>query len=47
VRYVPTRVNANSPSGRGATTGGDPKAWEDSIREVMLFFGQHLKKTEN
>lgn len=47
VRYVPTRVNANSSSGRGATTGGDPKAWEDSIREVMMFFGQHLKKTEN
>jgi dienelactone hydrolase len=47
VRYVPTRVNANSPSGRGATTGGDPKAWEDSIREVMVFFGQHLKKPEN
>jgi dienelactone hydrolase len=47
VRYVPTRVNSNSPSGRGATTGGDPKAWEDSIREVMVFFSQHLKKTEN
>jgi dienelactone hydrolase len=47
VRYVPTRVNSNSPSGRGATTGGDPKAWEDSIREVTAFFGQHLKKTEN
>jgi dienelactone hydrolase len=47
VRYVPTRVNANSPSGRGATTGGDPKAWEDSIREVTAFFGQHLRKTEN
>ncbi len=31
VRYVPMRVNSNSPSGRGATTGGDPKAWEDSI----------------
>jgi dienelactone hydrolase len=47
VRYVPARVNANSPSGRGATTGGDPKAWEDSIREVTAFFGQHLKKAEN
>lgn len=43
VRYVAARVNANSPSGRGATTGGDPKAWADSIRTVVAFFGQHLK----
>ena len=27
VNYNPARVNANSPTGRGATTGGDPKAW--------------------
>jgi dienelactone hydrolase len=47
VRYVPTRVNPNSPSGRGATTGGDPKAWADSIREVRAFFDRHLRKTEN
>lgn len=46
VRYVPTRMNANSPSGRGATTGGDPKAWADSIHEVTSFFGHYLKKTE-
>jgi dienelactone hydrolase len=46
VRYVPTRVNANSPGGRGATTGGDPKAWADSISEVTGFFGRHLRKTE-
>ena len=31
------------PTGRGATTGGDPTAWADSIREVVAFFGQHLK----
>jgi dienelactone hydrolase len=43
VRYVATRVNANAPTGRGATTGGDPTAWADSIREVVAFFGQHLK----
>ena len=42
VRYVPARVNGNSPTGRGATTGGDPKAWADSIREVLAFFAQHL-----
>ena len=44
VRYDPARVNGNSPSGRGATTGGDPKAWDDSVREVMAFFGEQLKK---
>jgi dienelactone hydrolase len=44
VRYVPTRINANSATGRGATTGGDLKAWADSIREVTAFFGQHLRK---
>ena len=43
VRYVARRVNANSPSGRGATTGGDPQAWADSIREVAAFFGRHLQ----
>jgi dienelactone hydrolase len=44
VRYVAARVNANSPSGRGATTGGDPTAWADSIRVVAAFFGQHLRQ---
>ena len=44
VNYNPARVNGNSPTGRGATTGGDPKAWDDSVREVIAFFGQHLKK---
>lgn len=47
VRYIPTRVNANSPTGRGATTGGNPEAWADSIQQIMLFFGQHLRKTQN
>jgi len=44
VNYNPARVNGNSPTGRGATTGGDPKAWDDSVREVMAFFGDQLKK---
>jgi dienelactone hydrolase len=44
-RYEPARVNANSPTGRGATTAGDPHAWEDSIRMVTAFFGEHLKHT--
>ena len=43
VRYVPNRVNANSPSGYGATTGGDSRAWADSIREVLAFFAGHLR----
>jgi dienelactone hydrolase len=43
VRFVATRVNANAPSGRGATTGGDPAAWADSIREVVDFFGRYLR----
>ena len=42
VRYDATRVNPDSASGRGATTGGNPKAWEDSIHDVIAFFGQHL-----
>lgn len=45
VRYLANRVNANAPGGRGATTGGDPAAWADSIREVEAFFGRHLKRT--
>jgi len=43
VRYVAARVNANAPGGRGATTGGDPAAWADSIREVTAFFGRYLR----
>jgi dienelactone hydrolase len=43
VRYVETRVNASSPTGHGATTGGDPEAWADSIREVVAFFGRYLR----
>jgi len=41
-RYVAARVNANSPTGRGATTGGNPAAWADSIREVLAFFDRNL-----
>ena len=41
-RYVATRVNPSAPGGRGATTGGHPEAWADSIVEVAAFFGRHL-----
>ncbi|HEX9143566.1 MAG TPA: dienelactone hydrolase family protein [Candidatus Binatia bacterium] len=47
VRYDSARVNANSPTGRGATTGGDLKAWEDSVQVVTAFFGQHLMQAGN
>jgi dienelactone hydrolase len=43
VRYVATRLNANAPGGRGATTGGDPAAWADAIRRVTAFFARHLR----
>ena len=47
VRYSAARINASSPSGRGATTGGEPNAWADSIREIVAFFGRHLMAMEN
>ena len=43
IRFVATRINANAPGGRGATTGGDPTAWSDAIQRVTRFFGEHLK----
>jgi len=46
INFNPARVNGNSPTGRGATTGGDAKAWEDSVREVIAFFGRHLGKAQ-
>ncbi|MGH8686594.1 MAG: dienelactone hydrolase family protein [Burkholderiales bacterium] len=42
-RYVAARINANAPGGRGATTGGNPAAWADSIVQVEGFFARHLK----
>jgi dienelactone hydrolase len=43
VRYVAARVNMNAPDGRGATTGGDPRAWADSIRRVADFSERTLR----
>lgn len=43
VRYVAERINANSPTGRGATTGGNPDAWADAIEQVARFLAQHVK----
>jgi dienelactone hydrolase len=42
VRFVEARVNPNSPTGRGATTGGNREAWSNSIREVTAFFAANL-----
>jgi dienelactone hydrolase len=42
VRFRAARVNRHAPGGRGATTGGDPAAWADSIARVADFFGRHL-----
>jgi dienelactone hydrolase len=44
VRFVAERRNVNSPSGRGATTGGQAAAWADAITRVEGFLGRHLGK---
>jgi dienelactone hydrolase len=43
VRYVAGRINAHAPGRRGATTGGNAEAWADAIRQVLAFFGEHLR----
>ena len=43
VRFVAGRINGNSPTGRGATTGGNPEAWADAIEQVARFLDQHVK----
>jgi dienelactone hydrolase len=46
VRYDARRNNSSSPSGRGATTGGNPAAWEDARKEVATFFAKYLKRAQ-
>ena len=43
-RFVAERINPVSPTGRGATTGGNAEAWADSIRQVTDFFAKNLKR---
>ncbi len=43
VFFNPNRNNAYSPTGKGATTGGQAEAWEDARRQVRAFFARHLK----
>jgi dienelactone hydrolase len=42
VRYIDSRSNVNKPTRHGATTGGDPAAWKDSMGEVKRFFAEKL-----
>jgi dienelactone hydrolase len=42
LRFLATRINPSSASGRGATTGGNPVAWNDAIERVVNFFGREL-----
>jgi len=44
IRYVAQRNNPSAPSGRGATTGGDPAAWADARKQVAEFFAAQLKR---
>ncbi len=44
VRYIAQRANASSPTGKGATTGGDYVAWTDAKKQVASFFAKHLKQ---
>jgi dienelactone hydrolase len=44
VRYDPLRAVISSPTGKGATTGGDPAAWSDAKKQVASFFAKHLKQ---
>ena len=37
------RNNVNKPDGQGATTGGDPDAWADAVKQVKAFFAARLK----
>jgi dienelactone hydrolase len=44
VQYDPRRSNTNSPTRKGATTGGDPTAWADARKQAASFFRQYLKQ---
>lgn len=43
LRHVAERNNVNAPGGKGATTGGNVKAWADAKLQVQAFFARHLK----
>jgi len=43
--FIAARINPSTPSGRGATTGGNAAAWRDSIEEVTRFFARNLSRS--
>jgi dienelactone hydrolase len=43
-RFDANRTNGSSPTGKGATTGGNPAAWADAKVQVRDFFGRLLKR---
>ncbi len=43
VVFNPSRNNAYSQTGKGATTGGQAEAWADARLQVRAFFARHLK----
>ncbi len=43
INFNPNRRAISSPTGKGATVGGNPTAWADSKKQVASFFAQHLK----
>ena len=43
VRFVAERGNPGSPTGKGATTGGNAEAWADAKIQVREYFARHLK----
>jgi dienelactone hydrolase len=45
VRFIAERRNQNSPTGLGATTGGNAEAWANAITRVDEFLGKHLAAT--
>jgi len=45
IRFIAERRNQNSPTGLGATTGGNENAWTDAIARVEGFLGMHLAVT--
>ena len=44
LRYRAERLNRNSPTGQGATTGGNRQAWADAIERVDRFLATHFRK---
>lgn len=44
VNFNPNRTAVSTPTGKGATVGGNAAAWADAKKQVTSFFDQHLKK---